>query len=51
MKEDKKTNESKKPDFVEGAMKPDKMPTMKELEKEIKREEDEKLRKAFKDKK
>lgn len=43
--------EDKKPDYVEGAMKPPKMPTMKELEKELKRQEDEKLKKAFKDKK
>ena len=45
MKEDKKL------DYVEGAMKPDKMPTMKELEKELKIAEEEKLEKAFKDKK
>ena len=45
MKEDKKI------DYVEGAMKPDKMPTMKELEKELKRQEEEKLKKVFKDKK
>lgn len=51
MKEDKKTNESKKPNYVEGAMQPDKIPTIKELEKELRKQEDEKLKKAFKDKK
>lgn len=41
----------KKIDYVEGAMQPPKMPTVAELEKELKKQEDEKLKKAFKDKK
>ena len=41
----------KKIDYVEGAMQPPKKPTIQELEKELKKQEDEKLRKAFKDKK
>lgn len=45
------TNKDKKIDYVEGAIKPPKIPTIKELEKELKRQEDEKLKKAFKDKK
>lgn len=43
--------ENKKPDYVEGAIKPPKIPTIKELEEQLKKQEDEKLRKAFKDKK
>lgn len=45
------TDKDKKIDYVEGAMKPPKIPTIQELEKELKRQEEEKLKKAFKDKK
>lgn len=45
------TDKDKKINYVEGAMKPPKIPTIEELEKELKRQEDEKLKKVFKDKK
>lgn len=45
------SNNDKKINYVEGAMKPPKIPTIEELEKELKRQEDEKLKKVFKDKK
>lgn len=45
------SNNDKKIDYVEGAIKPDKMPTVEELEKELKKKEEEKLKKVFKDKK
>lgn len=45
------TDKDKKINYVEGAMKPPKIPTIQELEKELKRQEEEKLKKAFKDKK
>lgn len=43
--------DEKKIDYVEGAIKPPKIPTIQELEKELKRQEEEKLKKAFKNKK
>lgn len=43
--------DEKKIDYVEGAIKPPKIPTIQELEKELKKQEEEKLKKAFKDKK
>ena len=45
------TDKDKKINYVAGAMKPPKIPTIQELEKELKRQEEEKLKKAFKDKK
>lgn len=41
------SNKDKNIDYVEGAIK---MPTLKEIEKELKRAEEEKLKKVFKDK-
>lgn len=43
--------ENKKPDYVEGAIKPPKIPTIKELEEELRKQDEEKLKKAFSDKK
>lgn len=40
--------ENKKMDYIEGAIKPPKIPTQKELEKERKAKENEELRKVFK---